>query len=394
MTRTSSLVVLLCSLGLSGLAAQQIPVPFPLKVLQESAVRDSNDAMVHYMVALAYWNEKRFEEAERSLRLSMMLDPKFAEPHLALAYLPYARRPKLWREEQGGKIPEEWKARMEESDREYRRAFFLNPFVDLRIIGAVTPHDAGIWRFDYPELYDLIQKPYDDVFTGRYVEAYQGFEQLERRWGVAGHGRLPRNVYWFKALSAARIGKVDKALEAIDRLLEEQEKHEKEKENDKKIVFTQLRTNQYRYIKAILLQAQGRKDDAIALFRTVLEQDIGVYMAHVRMAALYEESKQWPDAIAERQYAVNANPDDPSLLIDLGVTAGLANDLDLAIDALGRAGEANPRLADAAYWTGMVQLVRRNPEEAKRSLTQFLAIAPSRWQGKIEAAKQRLGELQ
>jgi tetratricopeptide (TPR) repeat protein len=85
---------------------------------------------------------------------------------------------------------------------------------------------------------------------------------------------------------------------------------------------------------------------------------------------------------------------DPSLLVDLGVTAGLGNDLDLAIDALGRAGEANPRLADAAYWTGMVQLVRGNREEAKQSLTRFLALAPSRSQGKIEAAKKRLEQLQ
>jgi tetratricopeptide (TPR) repeat protein len=392
MTRTSSLVAVLCVLGASRLAAQQIPVPFPLKVLEESVARDSNDASVHYLVALAYWNEKRYDEAERSLRLSMMLDPKFAEPHLALAYLPYARRPKLWRDEQRNRIPEEWKARMEESDREYRRAFFINPFVDLRIIGAVTPHDEGRWRFDYPELYEFIQKPYDDIFAGQYVEAYHGFEQLERRWGLAARGPLPRNVYWFKALSAARIGKLDQAIGAIDRLLKEQERNEEE--NNEKIVFAELRTNEYRYIKAILLQAQGRKDDAIALFRTVLEKDIGVYMAHVRMAALYEENKQWPEAVAERQNAVNANPDDPSLLVDLGVTAGLGNDLDLAIDALGRAGEANPRLADAAYWTGMVQLVRGNREEAKRSLTRFLALAPSRSQGKIEAATKRLEELQ
>lgn len=392
MTRTSSLVAVLCLLGAPGLAAQRIPMAFPLKVLEESVARDSNDASTHYMVALAYWNEKRYDEAERSLRLAMMLDPKFAEPHLALAYLPYSRRPKLWREEQADRIPEEWKARMEESDREYRRAFFINPFVDLRIIGAVTPHNEGIWKFDYPELYDFIQKPYDDIFSGRYAEAYQGFEQLERRWGLAARGPVPRNVYWFKTLCAARIGKIDQAIVAMDRLLEEQQRYEKE--DDKKITFTQLRTNEYRYIKAILLQAKGRKDDAIALYHTVLEQDIGVYMAHVRMAAIYEEGKQWPDAIAERQHAVNANPDDPSLLIDLGVTAGLANELDLAIDVLGRAGEANPRLADAAYWTGMVQLVRGNREEAKQSLTRFLAIAPSRWQGKIEAAKQRLGELQ
>jgi hypothetical protein len=53
MTRTSSLVAVLCVLGASRLAAQQIPVPFPLKVLEESVARDSNDASVHYLVALA-----------------------------------------------------------------------------------------------------------------------------------------------------------------------------------------------------------------------------------------------------------------------------------------------------------------------------------------------------
>jgi hypothetical protein len=42
----------------------------------------------------------------------------------------------------------------------------------------------------------------------------------------------------------------------------------------------------------------------------------------------------------------------------------------------------------------MVQFVRGYREEAKQSLTRFLAIAPSRWQGKIEVAKQRLEQLQ
>ena len=42
----------------------------------------------------------------------------------------------------------------------------------------------------------------------------------------------------------------------------------------------------------------------------------------------------------------------------------------------------------------MVQLARGNREEAKQSLTRFLALAPSRSQGKIEAAKKRLEQLQ
>jgi tetratricopeptide (TPR) repeat protein len=391
MTRTSSLVIALCFLCASGLAAQRIGLPFPLKVLEESAARDSNDAAANYNVALGYWNEKRYDEADRSLRLAMALDGQFAEAHLALAFLPFARQPKLWKEDRKDKVPQEWKSALDESEREYRRAFYINPFVDLRIIGAVMPRDESTWRFDYPGFYQLFQKPYDDILAGNYPLAYQGFERLEQQWSYTARGPLPRHVYWFKALSAARIGKFDQAMVAIDRLLGEQERYEKE--NSEKLMRTELRTNDYRYIKAILLQAQGKKEDAIATFRAVLEHDLGMYMAHVRMAALYEGDKQWPEAIAERQHAVNANPDDPNLLIDLGITAGRAGEIEMALDALSRAGEANPRLAGAPYWTGMIQLAQGNREEAKRALTQFLAIAPSGWQGKIDLAKKLLQEL-
>jgi hypothetical protein len=96
MTPTSSLVLLLSVLGGSVVAAQQqIPIPLPLKLVEESVARDSNDASAQYYIALAHWNAKRYDDAERALRLAMMLDPKYAEPHLALAFLPYARRPKL-----------------------------------------------------------------------------------------------------------------------------------------------------------------------------------------------------------------------------------------------------------------------------------------------------------
>ncbi len=392
MTRTSSLALALCFLGSADLAAQAgISLPFPLKTLEESAVRDSNDAAAHYNVALGYWSEKRWDEAEKALRLAMQLDGQFAEPHLALAHLPYARRPRLWDEERREKIPAEWKATMEESEREYRRAFYINPFVDLRIIGAVLPDEGDMWRFDYPELYRLIQQPYDDMFAGHYGRAYEGFDDLVKQWGARGNGPLPRHIYWFQTLCAARVGKIDEAMRAIDKLLKEEERVER-REKDR-LVRTEFRTKEFRYIKAILFQAQGKKDEAIGLFRLVLEEDIGMYMAHGRMATLYEGSQQWTEALAERQSAVNANPEDATLLVDLGVTAIKAGQTDLALDALTRAEEASPRLPDAPYWIGMIQLAQGKREEGKQSLNRFLGLAPSRWQAKIEMAKKQLAKL-
>ena len=49
MTRTSSLVLVLCLLGATVVTAQeQIPIPLPLKLVEESVARDSNDASAQY----------------------------------------------------------------------------------------------------------------------------------------------------------------------------------------------------------------------------------------------------------------------------------------------------------------------------------------------------------
>src|ERR687893_78665 len=124
MIQRSMTVILVAFMGLAGsLDAQRIKLPVGRGELEARAKQDSLDAAAHYNVALAYWNEKRFDDAERELRLAATLDPKFAEAYLALAYLPYVRRPKLWAEEEKDRVPEEWKAAMAESDRMYRRAF-------------------------------------------------------------------------------------------------------------------------------------------------------------------------------------------------------------------------------------------------------------------------------
>ena len=90
------------------------------------------------------------------------MDPKLAEAYLALAYLPYARRPKLWAEEDADRVPEEWKAAMTESDRMYRRAFLVNPMVDLRIAGATTPPKDSHWETLYPDTYEFYFQAFDE----------------------------------------------------------------------------------------------------------------------------------------------------------------------------------------------------------------------------------------
>ena len=68
----------------SPVAAQRIKLPVKLAELEQRVKADSNDAAAHYNVALGYWNEKRFDEAERTLAKSVELRPQNAQARLAL----------------------------------------------------------------------------------------------------------------------------------------------------------------------------------------------------------------------------------------------------------------------------------------------------------------------
>jgi len=136
------------------------------------------------------------------------------------------------------------------------------------------------------------------------------------------------------------------------------------------------------------------RDEAIKLYQTVLENDLGFYMAHVQMAGIYESLRRYPEAVEERRRAVDANPDDPSLLTDLGVTLGKAGQLQQSEETLQQAAEANPHDPRAVFWLGICQVQRGEKDAARTSLSRFVATAPSRWDRQIALANQHLASLQ
>jgi tetratricopeptide (TPR) repeat protein len=386
-------IVLMASLAWPA-QAQRIKLPLSLKELEARAAKDSLDAAAHYNVALAYWNEKRFDDAERELKTAVAVDQKLAEGFLALAYLPYARRPKLWAEENEDRVPPEWRSAVQESDRNYRRAFLVNPLVDLRIAGATTPPKDARWELLYPGAYEFYYQAFDDMLQGNYEQAYGRFVKLHRERHIAGpgQGKLPPFVFWFQGLAAAHTNRWSEASAAFDRLIGDSKEWESKHQDE--LIRVPLRTNEYRYFLAAFEQAAGHTEPALTLYRQALENDIGLYMAHVQMANILEIDRRYDEAIVERQRAVDANPDDASLLTDLGVTLGKASRYADAEDALQRAMEANPRDARSLFWLGLCQSEEGKAADARASFTRFMSLAPSRWEREIGIANQRLARLQ
>ncbi len=374
-------------------ARAQFKLPAKLSDLEAVARKDSNDAAAHYNLALAYWNAKRWDDGERELRLAVTIEPQFAEGWLALSRLPFGRRLKLWEDIAAQRVREEDRPKLEEAYRYYRRAFLINPLVDLRIEAAAKPAKSIYWTASeqVADFYDYVFGGFDEIQSGKYESAYNRFNRLvEDRLIPAEREGLPDFVYYFRGLAAAHIERWHDAIRDFGLLLN---RSEKAQSPDSLLYYIPIETNHYRYMLGVLHQRAGRLPEAVGYYREALENDIGLYMANVRLAGIAETNQNWAAAVKERRAAVNANPDDPSLLLDLGKTLTASGDLAGAEQTLQDAMAANPRDSRVPYYLGIVQQQLNKKDDARASLTRFIALAPSRYARQVENARQRLAAI-
>jgi tetratricopeptide (TPR) repeat protein len=201
---------------------------------------------------------------------------------------------------------------------------------------------------------------------------------------------VPNNVFWWHGLAAARVEKWDEASADFERLVD----RSLEPTRRDSLVHIPLRTNEFRYILANIKQRAGKMNEAIDLYREAVTNDIGLYMAHVRLADMYETARMWPEAVTSRRNAVNANPEDATLLLDLGKTLVGAGQVEEAVSALRQATTANPRDPRPYLFLGLLLEQQGRKDDAKTALTQYVALAPSRYERQTAVAKQHLAALQ
>jgi len=369
--------------------AQHIDLPASRQDLERAAKKDSNDAAAHYNLALAYWNEKRWDDAERELHTAVTIEPQFAEAYLALSYVPYARRSDLFDEVSEDKVPAEWQDSVAQSDRDYRHAFLLDPLCDLKIAGAVLPTRQMFLGGDYEWLGDFISG-LGLLRQGKYEEAYQRFERVTYAVNWDHHPeRTPTELRWYRGLAAAHAGHYEAAERDFTALLDTAAA----KEQSGSLIHIPLETNDYRYMLATIEQRKGDADSAIALYQTALEHDLGLYMAHVQIARLDQAARRSAEALTEYHRAVDANPGDASLLFDLGLAEAETGKLQEALTPLEQAAQLDPRDSRIPYYIGRVDEARHDTEGARAAYQRFLGLAPSRYARQIADAKQRLARL-
>ena len=376
-------------------AAQRIKLPVKLPELERLAAESPYDAASQYNVGLGYWSAKNYDGAEKAFEQAITLDARFAAAHLALAYLPYARRPDLWKEIGTQDVPAEWLPAVQEMGRRYRTAFVVDPFVDLRIVGAVEPPKDVRWVTDpyLSAFYEMVFQGFDDFRSGDYPSAYRRFNKLADDWAVAGKkniANLPGELLWYRGLAASLIDKPDEAARDVGELL----RRSQSAEADSLLKLIPLRTNEYRYLLGSIHARSEKLVQAAELFDAVVAEDIGMYMAWVQLANVYERLGLMDKALAARRSAVDANPEDHTSMVELAETqvrAGRAADAKQTLDAVIATDPHNIR---ALYIAGIIAAATGDTAAGRAHFEQFLKDVPPRYANEIADVRKRIAALQ
>lgn len=381
-----ALVALVALAGGAGPAAAQVRLKPGVTVrgLELAVSRDSNDTGALYDLALGYWSKRRWDDAQRTLELALAIEPRNAPALLALAHLPFARRPQLQAEEEAGTVPPELQPVLIRSDREVRLAFLIDPLVDLQIVGAVAPNESSLLRGGSgASLSQTLAVGLANFRNGQYDQAYAWFDRFARLLGEGSDSaRVPGFIYYYRGLAAAHLNDYPTAIHDFRILHGMREGDEIGMFGTDPVLDT--------YILAWLLEHQGALDEAIVLYRDALAQDLSLWMAHVQLARIHDARGEWTDALRERQLAIDANPDDASLLLDLGITQLKSGHADLAAATLQAARTGLPRNYRVAYFEGLADQQLGRADSARVAYRRFLNLVPSRYTDQIEEVRGRL----
>jgi tetratricopeptide (TPR) repeat protein len=361
--------------------ASQDPT-FPLVQLEAAAQRDSNDAEVLFRLGIAYARAGRGTDAQRLLLATVRTDPQHALGYLALAQ--YHRGFDRMFIQVPGRSQLLVVPRFAPTDTAVlflRRAFQINPFIEIHTPGLMEL--PAFWR-------GTLQLAIRHYHEAKLTQALDELGSLIQRTQKPGHPEsIPPVALWYHILTAIRLGRFDVAIQdgevLLDRALQE--------ERDDRSLRGGRLVADVEYILAFLNQAAGHAAEAERPYQSVMEGDLSFYMAHAKLADLYESQGRWDESILERRRAVDANPEDPSLVFDLGGTLARASRDSEAAQVLTQAVQANPRETRAAYTLGIVEARLGKTQEARTAFTSFLALAPSRYTELIADAKLRLAAL-
>jgi tetratricopeptide (TPR) repeat protein len=350
--------------------------------LESLARADSNDPAAHYNLATTLNKARRYRDAERELRTAVMIDPQYAPALMLLAQVNESQinSPLAVTFSRGRILFMRVDPNVNENAFLRRRAFLIDPLVE---IGSPSRDWLpAAWRGTL----GLGLHHYD---RQQWKEAMAAFQTvIDKTTRPNDSTKVPPAALWLRARCALKVSDYDGAIRHLQWLL-----LLRMQDSTAERMWNPFAGEELRYILAYVHQQARRWDEAILRYQALIEENLALDAAHTHMAEIYEAQERWPQAVEERVRAIHANPDGASVVFNLGTTLTGAGRYAEAEPVLERYAAGYPREARSFYLLGVARMALGKATAAREAFTRFLALAPSRYDGQIRDAQQRLAAL-
>jgi tetratricopeptide (TPR) repeat protein len=393
-------VLVWCAVAVPA-AAQRAHTEAPLDSLVRWARRDSLDARAQFDLGMGRWKDRQYLLADSAFRRALELKPHYAEPRLALAWLPLSRGERYFRELRVRQGFDTIIGVIRASSKLYREAYLLDPLVDPTILGSVdidvlVPRvnkvevaNGKVFSRGVPWWEGRTKRGVKALTEGRYDEAFASLDAVVESRQVQEGANLPDEVVWYYGLAAAHAGKHARAAAAFHELADRAARRE---EYLSQWIIPTDRAD-YLFLYAAMSEQAGNVGMAVQQFGEALAADFGLYSAHSRLADIHEGRGDVEGAIAERQRAVDTSPEIGKLELDLAVTLLQAGRPLAAESAFVRAARLLPDDAGAHQFLATVARQNGHPEVERTALERFIVVAPYRYAELVAEARRRVAEL-
>jgi tetratricopeptide (TPR) repeat protein len=333
--------------------------PFPRPRLADTA--DTNDPLAYYHLG----DSLRYRQpgtADRAFYWAARLDPTFAEAYFARWRL--LRRDYTQREMPDGSIREIFRVKpsmVGATDSLLAIAIAYSPFLD----GA----------FDIPSsIVNMSERmaSRDPALAGMRSFGLRDYRAAVAQWSKAIREdpkqsmlHIPRAHAW------VRLQELDSAIADLTQLAQRLESVAHDS-----LMKVYLSKEFLYYAIGMLHGSRGRYPEARAAFEQALAENLGFYMAHVRLSGTLVALHDTATALSELETAILIRPDDPLVLIydgNLLVSTGRVADGEKRIRA---ALQADSNFALPHIFLGMAAEARHDTAAARAQYTDYLARAP------------------
>lgn len=333
--------------------------PFPRPRLADTA--DTNDPLAYYRLGDSLRN-RRPGIADRAFYWATRLDPTFADAYFARWRL--LRRDYSQREMPDGSIRDIFRV---------KPAMIAATDSLLSIATAYSPFLDG--AFDVPlSIVNMSERmaSRDPALAGMRAFGLRDYRTAVAQWSKA-LSQDPRQAMLHipRAHAWVRLQELDSAIADLSQLAQRMESVAHDS-----LMKAYLSKEFLYYAIGMLHGSRARYPEARAAFEQALAENLGFYMAHVRLSGTLVALKDTATALSELETAILIRPDDPLVLIydgNLLVSSGKVAEGEKRIRAALR---ADSDYALPHVFLGLAAEARHDTSAARAQYIEYLARAP------------------